>query len=117
MSHYILTAQAKQDLKEIKDYILTTQQRYLLCAESPGTRAQQEISKARRFVQAFRQQCQLIARFPEIGRSYSQLAPALRGFPLENYIIFYRPAAKGIEVERLLSGYPDLEALLLEAEE
>jgi len=52
-----------------------------------------------------------------MGRSYSQLAPALRGFPLENYIIFYRPAAKGIEVERLLSGYRDLEALFSEAEE
>jgi len=100
MSHYILTAQAKQDLKEIKDYI-----------------ARNNPAAARRFVQAFRQQCQLIARFPEIGRSYSQLAPALRGFPLENYIIFYRPAAKGIEVERLLSGYRDLEALFSEAEE
>ncbi|MBC6476405.1 MAG: type II toxin-antitoxin system RelE/ParE family toxin [Hormoscilla sp. GM102CHS1] len=95
MSHYILTAQAKQYLKEIKDYS----------------------AAARRFVQAFRQQCQLIARFPAMGRSYSQLAPALRVFPLENYIIFYRPAAKGIEVERLLSGYRDLEALFSEAEE
>jgi len=42
MSHYILTAQAKQDLKEIKDYI-----------------ARNNSAAARRFVQAFRQQCQL----------------------------------------------------------
>ncbi|MEG4851999.1 hypothetical protein QUB10_13905 [Microcoleus sp. B5-D4] len=31
-----------------------------------------------------------------------------------NYIIFYPPLENGIAVERLLSGYRDLEALLCE---
>ncbi|NET62115.1 MAG: type II toxin-antitoxin system RelE/ParE family toxin [Symploca sp. SIO2E6] len=100
MSRYILTAQAKLDLKEVKDYIVRN---------NPAA--------ARRFIQAFRQQCQLLAKFPNMGRSYSQLAPSLRGFPLEKYIIFYRSIDKGIEVERLLSGYRDLDALFPEAED
>ncbi|NES19539.1 MAG: type II toxin-antitoxin system RelE/ParE family toxin [Symploca sp. SIO3E6] len=65
MSRYILTAQAKLDLKEIKDYI-----------------ARHNPAAARHFVEAFRQQCQLLAKFPSMGRSYIQLAPLLRGFPL-----------------------------------
>ncbi|NET62710.1 MAG: type II toxin-antitoxin system RelE/ParE family toxin [Symploca sp. SIO2E6] len=100
MSRYVLTAQAKLDLKEIKDYIVRN---------NPAA--------ARRFVEVFRQQCQLLAKFPSMGRSYSQLAPLLRGFPLENYIIFYRSLEKGIEVERLLSGYRDLDALFPETED
>ncbi|MGK7874300.1 MAG: type II toxin-antitoxin system RelE/ParE family toxin [Xenococcaceae cyanobacterium] len=85
MSRYTLTAQAKQDLKEIKNYI-----------------ARNNLAAARRFVQAFRQQCQLLAEFPGMGRSYSQLAPSLRGFPIDSYIILYRPLKKGIEVERTM---------------
>lgn len=49
-----------------------------------------------------------------MGRSYEELAPGLRGFTIGNYIIFYRLIENGIAVERLLSGYRDLEALLSE---
>jgi toxin ParE1/3/4 len=55
-----------------------------------------------------------LADFPNMGRSFDYLAPSLRGFILGNYIIFYRPIENGIEVERLLSGYRDIDALFPE---
>jgi len=30
---------------------------------------------------------------------------------MENYLIFYRPTASGIEIVRIVSGYRDLEVL------
>lgn len=49
-----------------------------------------------------------------MGRNFDYLAPSLRGFVLGNYIIFYRPIENGIEVERLLSGFRDFDALFPE---
>lgn len=97
MSRYFLSTQAKYDLREIKNYI-----------------ARDNLAAARRFVETFRDQCNLIAKSPRMGRSYEELAPGLRGFAMGNYIIFYRPIENGIAVERLLSGYRDLEAIFYE---
>ena len=97
MSRYFLSTQAKYDLREIKNYI-----------------ARDNLAAARRFVETFRDQCNLIAKCPRMGRSYEELAPGLRGFAMGNYIIFYRPIENGIAVERLLSGYRDLEAIFYE---
>ena len=72
------------------------------------------LAAARRFVETFRDQCNLIAKSPRMGRSYEELAPGLRSFAIGNYIIFYRPIENGIAVERLLSGYRDLEAIFSE---
>jgi len=94
MSRYILSKQAKQDLQEIKNYI-----------------ARDNLAAARNFVQEFRQQCQLLAKFPGMGRSYEELASQLRGFPLGRYIIFYCPIKNGIEINRVLSGSRNIEAL------
>jgi len=49
-----------------------------------------------------------------MGRSYEELAPGLRGFAMGTYILFYRAIENGIAVERLLSGYRDLETLFSE---
>ncbi|MBW4672442.1 MAG: type II toxin-antitoxin system RelE/ParE family toxin [Cyanomargarita calcarea GSE-NOS-MK-12-04C] len=49
-----------------------------------------------------------------MGRSFDYLAPSLKGFAVGNYIIFYRPIESGIEVERVLNGYRDLDALFSE---
>jgi len=38
----------------------------------------------------------------------------LRGFSVGNYLIFYRQIENGIEVERVLSGYRDFNALFLD---
>jgi toxin ParE1/3/4 len=46
----------------------------------------------------------------EVG-SRDKLLPSLRSFPVENYLIFYRPIAAGIEILRVVSGYRDLDML------
>lgn len=99
MSRYILAPSAKQDLKESNSYLVRF---------SPAT--------ARRFKDRSRKQCKLLADFPEIGRSCNNLQAKLKSFPMENYLIFYRPMASGIEIVRIVSGYRDLEVLFASEE-
>ena len=96
MSRYVLTIPAKQDLKEINRYIIRF---------NPGA--------ARRFNEKFKQQCKLLANFPNIRQSCDNFTGGLRSFPVEDYLIFYRPIDGVIEVVRIVSGYRDLETVLL----
>jgi toxin ParE1/3/4 len=91
---YTLSIQARQDLKDIKDYI-----------------AQDSLDRAEQFVKAIAEQFQSLANFPSMGRRYEALGENLRGLPVGNYIIFYRSTQNGISIERILSGYRDLEAM------
>lgn len=84
MSRYVLTIPAKQDLKEISRYIIR-----------------------------FKQQCKLLADFPNMGQSCDDFANGLRSFPVEDYLIFYRPIDGRVEVVRIVSGYRDLETVFL----
>jgi toxin ParE1/3/4 len=94
MSRYVLTIPAKQDLKEINRYII----RY-----NPGA--------ARKFNEKIKHQCKLLADFPNMGESCDNFASGLRSFPVEDYLIFYRPIDGGVEVVRIVSGYRDLETV------
>ncbi|MFN6527369.1 type II toxin-antitoxin system RelE/ParE family toxin [Nostoc sp. ChiSLP03a] len=38
-----------------------------------------------------RSKCKLVASFPKMGKSYGRLIPNLRGFVVDDYIIFYYP--------------------------
>lgn len=49
--------------------------------------------------------------------NYEELTPSLRGFPIGNYIVFYRPTDRGITIERILSGYRDLDTLFQNEDE
>ena len=91
---YTLSAQARQDLKDIKNYI-----------------ARDNLDRAAAFIKSIADRFQKLADFPGMGSSYEELAPTLRGFPVGNYVIFYRPSETGITIERILSGYRDLDAL------
>lgn len=94
MSFYTFTAEARKDLNEIIEYI-----------------ARNHPSAAVNFVKAIDQKCENLAKFPNMGKSYQNIAPQLRGVPLSHYMIFYRPIENGIEVIRLLSGYRNLKAI------
>lgn len=72
---------------------------------------------AERFLNKINDKCRTLANFPSIGRRRDELAPLLRSFPVEDYLIFYRPVEGGIEVLRVVSGYRDLEALFSEPDE
>jgi toxin ParE1/3/4 len=49
-----------------------------------------------------------------MGRSRPELAPNLRSFPVGQYVIFYLPLAKGVEIVRVLHGARDFESILQE---
>lgn len=94
MSRIQFTIQAGRDLEEIEAFI---------SLDNPDAAA--------RLLVSVRETCALLARQPQLGRSRFELWPGLRGFPVGNYLIFYRPAAEGIEVIRVLHGARDLPEL------
>jgi toxin ParE1/3/4 len=100
MSRYIISAAASQDLDEISDYFLS-----------------RSLEAGDRFVNAFEQKCQNLVKFPNMGRSYADIEPSLRGVPLEGYIILYRVLSDGVEIVRVVSGYQDLSSLFSESDE
>ncbi len=83
-----ITAPASRDLDAISEYFL-----------------EKSVDAGDRFVQTFHQKCQHLARFPYIGKSYSQLRPGLRGLLLMDYIVFYQVVEDNIEILRVVSGY------------
>lgn len=100
MSKYRFTRTARKDLRAIKDYI-----------------AAQSVPAAFRFLDEVKQKCSILAQFPEMGRPWHDLIPPLRSFPVDRYLIFYRPVKGGIQIVRILSGYQDLTAIFPELSE
>jgi toxin ParE1/3/4 len=97
MSSYSFTNAAVKDLDDICEYI-----------------GQQNLTAASKLFDAIRKKCKLVANFPNMGKSYSKLAANLRGFIIEDYVVFYYPRNDGIDIVRIVSGYRDLESLFLE---
>ena len=97
---YTFTAEARQDLDEIIDFI-----------------ARNNPAAAISFVAEIDRKCETLANFPNMGKSYENLALQLRGVLTGNYIIFYRPIENGIEVVRILSRYRDLEVMFSDSDD
>lgn len=100
MNTYSLTDEAIQDLEDVYNYMSAF-----------------SLDAANRFVDAFGEKCETVAKFPNMGKSYEEFSQQLRGVILDKYIIFYRPVESGIEVIRVVSGYRNLEALFSESDE
>lgn len=96
MSRCILAPSARLDLKEISSYI-----------------ARYNPDAAQRINEKIKQQCKLLADFPNMGQSCDNFEGGLRSFPVEDYLIFYRPIEGGVEIVRIVSGYRDLETVFL----
>ena len=94
-----ITHLAKSDLLEIWSYI-----------------AEDSMSAADKFLDTIEQKCRLISHAPKVGRLRDELAPDVRSFPADRYIIYYRPSDQGIEVIRVLSASRDIDALWVEPE-
>ena len=94
MSRVIFSPQAEEELLEIAFYI-----------------AQDNPEAALSFLERIERICAVIAASPEIGRLREELAPNLRGFLVEQYVVFYVPTQGGIEVVRVLHGARDLPSL------
>jgi toxin ParE1/3/4 len=61
--------------------------------------------------------CRSYTRFPESGRFRTELAPGLRSFAVEPYVVFYRPFGETISVIRILHGHRDIKRIIDEVEE
>lgn len=94
MSQYRVSAAARADLDEIWLYI-----------------AQDNPDAADRFICALVTRFPRLASMPEMGRRREELAPHLRSLAFGNYVIFYRPMEKGVEIARVLHGARDLPPL------
>ncbi|MDJ0619671.1 MAG: type II toxin-antitoxin system RelE/ParE family toxin [Calothrix sp. MO_192.B10] len=96
---YYIAQEASQDLDDILDYFFS-----------------HNIDAGERFIREFNKKCQNIAKFPNIGRSYANLDPKLRGIPLDGYIVFYKVNKDSVVIVRVVSGYRDLESLFVDDE-
>jgi len=94
MSQYRVSDAARSDLDEIWLYI-----------------GQDNPYAADRFIRALVSRFPALASMPEMGRQREELSPRLRSLPVGNYIIFYRPMEKGVEIARVVHGARDLPPL------
>ncbi|KYC39711.1 plasmid stabilization protein [Scytonema hofmannii PCC 7110] len=97
---YFIAKEASQDLDDILDYFLV-----------------HNIDAGERLIREFNKKCQNVAKFPNIGRSYANLAPRLRGIPLNSYIIFYKVFEDSIVIVRVVSGYRDLKSIFADVDD
>jgi toxin ParE1/3/4 len=64
---------------------------------------------ASRLFDRIRKKCKLVADFPEMGRSYEELIIGLRGFVVDDYVIFYVVIGDSVQILRIVNGYRDIE--------
>ncbi|MEA5600647.1 type II toxin-antitoxin system RelE/ParE family toxin [Nostoc sp. UHCC 0252] len=94
MSRFRISTQAAQDIENIWKYI-----------------APNNFKAANKLFDTLRESFPKLAKFPQMGRERSDLAPLLRTFPVKNYLIFYRLIDEGIEIVRILHGLQDIETI------
>jgi toxin ParE1/3/4 len=94
MTRALFAPAAEADLEEIVDYI---------AADNPAA--------ASEFVGRLEDLAVRLAETPGMGRPRPEFLPGLRSFKLGRYLVFYRVAAGGIEVVRVLHGARHFPAL------
>ena len=94
MSRLFFAPEADDDLMEIARYS-----------------AKRNLPAAERFIDSVYETGELLVAHPEMGRARDELAPGLRSFPIGAFVLFYRHAARGIEVARILRGSRDIPSL------
>jgi toxin ParE1/3/4 len=92
MTRYRLSCLAKADLDRIWLWIATSA----------------SMEAADRFIDTIAERFPMLANTPEAGRASDEIEPGLRVFPVENYLIYYRKAARGrILISRIIHGMRD----------
>ncbi len=94
MSVVVKRPRAELDLLDIWDYI-----------------ADDSLDRADEFLDRIEGKLQTLARNPGLGRRREELLPGLQGFPIGNYVVFYREIEDGIDVIRVLRGSRDIEEI------
>ena len=97
MAGYVLSPEARDDIREIRDYLVSRGGRRL------ARYVLQEI------IEAFR----LLASQPGIGHLRQDLTPLpVKFWPVFSYVIVYDPAAQPLAVVRVLHGRQNVAAIL-----
>ena len=76
------TVPASRDIEVIIDYI----------ADNRG------LDTAESYLKKINQKCSTIASFPNMRKRRDELFPMVKSFPVDNYLIFYRPITEGIKI-------------------
>ena len=101
MSHVCrFTVPASRDIEAIIDYVADNS----------------SFDAAERLLNRINDRCKRLASFPSMGRKRDELAPKVRSFPIDDYLIFDRAINEGIEVLRVVSGYRDLRVLFSQSD-
>jgi len=95
MGRVDLTVKARTDLQGIWTYI---------AADSPDA--------ADRLFERIYEKCRMLSDVRQAGRSCEHLGRGVRGFPVGNYMVFYRPTQNGVLVLRVIHGARDISDLL-----
>ena len=91
---YRIALSASKDLDQISQYFLS-----------------QNVEAGDRLFQEFNRKCRNLVEFPNLGRSYEEILPSLRGIPLNGYIIFYEVIGDDVTILRIVSGRQNLQEL------
>lgn len=91
MPTLIVSPDAEQDLLDIWLYI---------AEDSP--------KNADRFLDRLEGKAMKLAEFKNIGVDRPELAPDLKSFPVDRYVLYYRNNSSGIELVRVLHGSRDI---------
>ena len=93
MSLLRLTERAREDLREIWDYV-----------------SERNLSAADALLERLFEVAGTLSEQPRSGRARPELRPELRSFPVGEYLLFFVPVDEGIEVKRVLHGHRDIDA-------
>ncbi len=67
---------------------------------------------AMRLLERFQRTLEMLLKNPLVGQSRDDLAPGLRLYPVQNYLLLYRVAPDGIDLLRVLHGARNVKAVL-----
>ena len=73
--------------------------------------AQDNPAAAARFVARLRETCMALEANPDMGRARPELLPDLRGFPVGQYVVYYRREDETVEIVRVIHGARDIDAM------
>ena len=92
MARIELRPKARFDLLSLSNYI----------AENGGE------ARAERYLRKFNDTVSYLAQHPLMGRARSELGEGIRGFPFDEYVIFYVPIEDGVDLVRVIHSKLDL---------
>ncbi len=87
MSRYLVSPKAREDLKDIYRYV-----------------ARDKPTAAKKLQRAFYESFRMLARQPFIGQACPNLRADLRAFSIGNYVIFYVPAPRCVQINACFTG-------------